>query len=147
MDNVLVDFQSGLTKVDDSVKQQYADDGTGKPHYDDIPGVFSLMDPMPGAKEAVDKLKDTYDVYILSTAPWGNPSAWSDKVTWLKQHFGDLFKKRVFLTHHKDFVQGDVLIDDSPKNGACDFQGEWIHFGQGRFENWNSVVEYLLNNK
>ena len=145
MDNVLVNFQSGLDKVDEAIKQQYADDGTGKPHYDDIPGIFSLMDPMPGAKEAVDKLKDAYDVYILSTAPWGNPSAWTDKVTWLKQYFGDLFKKRVFLTHHKDFVKGDILIDDNSKNGACDFQGEWIQFGTEPFQDWFSVVTYLLN--
>ena len=53
MDNVLVDFKSGLDRVAPEIKAQYDDDGTGKPHYDDIPGLFSLMDPMPGAIEAV----------------------------------------------------------------------------------------------
>lgn len=28
---------------------------------------------------AVHKLAAVYDVFILSTAPWKNPSAWSDK--------------------------------------------------------------------
>lgn len=46
MDNVLVDFKSGLDRVSDQVKQQYSSDQQGKPHYDDIPGIFALMDPM-----------------------------------------------------------------------------------------------------
>jgi FMN phosphatase YigB (HAD superfamily) len=37
MDNVLVDFQSGLNKVPAATKEMFKDDGTGKPHYDDIP--------------------------------------------------------------------------------------------------------------
>ena len=39
MDNVLVDFQSGLNRVPEAIKDEYADDGTGKPHYDDIPHI------------------------------------------------------------------------------------------------------------
>lgn len=145
MDNVLVDFKSGLDKVDESVKACYRkktpDD---KDRVDEIPGIFSLMDPMPGAIEAVHKLSEVYDVYILSTAPWGNPLAWTEKVLWLMNHFGDLFKKKVIITHCKDFIQGDYLIDDSPNNGACNFQGEWIHFQSNRFPNWHSVLDYLL---
>ena len=41
MDNVLVDFKSGLDQVSEEEKAKYADDGKGKPHYDDIPGIFS----------------------------------------------------------------------------------------------------------
>ena len=48
MDNVLVDFQSGLDQVSEEVKAQYADDGNGEPFYEDIPGLFALMKPMPG---------------------------------------------------------------------------------------------------
>ena len=43
MDNVLVDFQSGLDQVSEEKKAEYADDGKGKPHYDDIPGLFFLL--------------------------------------------------------------------------------------------------------
>ena len=50
---------------------------------DEIPGLFGKMDPMPGAIEAVRTLAEEYDVFILSTAPWRNQSAWSDKVTWV----------------------------------------------------------------
>lgn len=83
MDNVLVDFQSGLDRVPSAVKAEYADDGTGEPHYDEIPGIFSLMDPMPGAIKAMQELNKFFDLYILSTAPWLNPSAWCDKLEWV----------------------------------------------------------------
>ena len=70
-----MNFESGLEQVDAEIKSQYAD----RP--EDIPGLFSLMKPLPGAIEAVNLLAQHYDVFILSTAPWQNPSAWSDKLT------------------------------------------------------------------
>ena len=80
MDNVLVDFQSGLNRVTEAITTEYDDDGTGKPHYDDIPNIFSLMDPMPGAIAAMQELSKYFELYILSTAPWHNPTAWYDKL-------------------------------------------------------------------
>ena len=50
MDGVLVDFESGLNKVDDAVKEQY------KGRLDEIPGLFALMEPMAGAIEVVKLL-------------------------------------------------------------------------------------------
>lgn len=143
MDNVLVDFQSGIDKLEETTKQAY------EGHIDDVPGIFALMDPMPGAVEAVQKLRERYDPYILSTAPWNNPTAWIDKLNWVKKHFGggegDVFYKRLILSHHKDLVHGDYLIDDRPhKCGADKFSGEVIHFGSNKFPDWDAVVEYLM---
>lgn len=145
MDNVLVDFRSGLDQVSAEEKARYEDDGTGKPHYDDIPGIFSLMSPMSGAIEAVHKLAEKYDVFILSTAPWKNPSAWADKLSWVTRFFGDVFYKKMILTHRKDLCKGDYLIDDRGKNGTSEFEGEWIHFGSERFPDWDVVLKYLLD--
>ena len=103
------------------------------------------MDPMPGAIEAVKLLSEHYDVYILSTAPWKNSSAWSDKITWIIKHFGELFKKRVILTHCKNLCHGDFLVDDRGKNGASEFAGEWIEFGSAFYPGWEDVVDYLLD--
>jgi len=148
MDNVLVDFQSGLDQIDAATKAKYID-ANEKPHYDDIPGIFSLMKPVDGAIEAVKTLAKVYDVYILSTAPWNNPSAWSDKVKWVKKQFGDdennPFYKRMIITHRKDLCEGDILIDDRGKNGTSEFKGEWIQFGSRRFPDWSSVKQYLLD--
>lgn len=151
MDNVLVDFQSGLNRVPEAVKAEYADDGTGKPHYDEIPGLFSLMDPMPGAIEAMKELNKFFDLYILTTAPWHNPSAWSDKLEWVQRYFGkgddSIFYKRLIISHHKDLNRGDFLIDDREKNGAKEFKGELISFGSAKFPDWPAVVTYLCTHQ
>ena len=139
MDGVLVDFKSGIDRLSEEEMCEYGD------NLDNVPGIFSRMDPIPGAIEAVHRLSEYYDVYILSTAPWNNPTAWNDKIDWLKRHFGDLFKKRVMLTHCKNLCDGDYLVDDNPKNGASEFPGEWIHFGSEIFPNWESVTNYLIS--
>ena len=78
MDNVLVDFRSALPLRAGRGAREYAG------HLDDVPGIFSLMTPMPGALVAFSELATLFDTYILSTAPWDNPTAWSDKLTWVK---------------------------------------------------------------
>ena len=138
MDGVLVDFQSGIDKLSEEVKKEY------EGRLDEVPGIFSLMDPMPGAINAVHKLAKHYDVYILSTAPWNNPTAANDKVAWVTRYLDDVFHKRMVITHCKNLCEGDFLIDDREKNGAGQFEGEWIHFGSARFPDWDSVLEYLL---
>ena len=139
MDNVLVDFPSALEILDEQTKQQFAD------HLDDVPGIYNYMKPVQGAVEAFNDLADRYDVYILSTAPWDNPSAWSDKLQWVKRHLGKKAYKRLILTHHKNLNKGDILIDDREKNGAANFKGELILFGSGKFSNWDKVRKYLLS--
>lgn len=137
MDNVLVDFPSGIKRLDEKLRESY------KGNYDDVPGIFALMDPVPGAIEAYHWLCDHFDTYILSTAPWKNPSAWQDKLLWVQKHLGDIAYKRLILTHHKDLQQGDFLIDDRPNNGVEKFSGEWIRFGSGDFPDWEHVIRYL----
>ncbi len=137
MDNVLVDFQSGIDRLDEETLLAY-------PERDEVPGIFALMQPKQGAVEAFHKLAPLFDTYILSTAPWDNPSAWSDKLHWVKEHLGEPAKKRLILTHHKNLNLGDFLVDDRLKRGVDRFQGEHIHFGQGQFHGWTEVLGYLL---
>lgn len=138
MDNVLVDFPSGIERLSLEIQKQYEGD------LDEVPGIFALMDPIPGAIEAFRTLSIHFDTYILSTAPWKNPSAWSDKVLWAQKYLGEHAHKRLILSHHKNLNDGDFLIDDRLKNGVDKFKGEHIHFGQPGFMDWNSVVSYLL---
>ena len=140
MDNVLVDFKSGIAKLSKDVQDEY------EGHLDDVPGIFSLMKPMEGAIDAFNKLSqlEKYDVYILSTAPWDNSTAWSAKVEWVKKYLGVHGYKRLILSHHKNLNAGDYLIDDRTKNGADKFIGEHIHFGQDKFLTWNEVLDYLI---
>ena len=98
---------------------------------------------MPGAIDAFKELSQRFDTYILSTAPWENPSAWSDKLLWVKENLGEIACKRLILSHHKNLNRGDYLVDDRTKNGAEKFQGELVLFWSDEFENWEVVVEYL----
>ena len=138
MDNVLVDFSSGIKRLNSVVREQYNDD------IDDAPGIFALMDPMDGAIEAYISLSQKYDTYILSTAPWKNPTALNEKLQWVKKYLGEHAYKRLILTHHKNLNKGDYLIDDRTKNGAAEFEGEHIHFGAEKFPDWASVLSYLM---
>lgn len=139
MDNVLVDFESALLTINQNTLEKYA----GK--LDEIPNVFSLMQPMNGAIEAFNILSEHFDVYILSTAPWHNPTAWHDKLIWVQKHLGEKAYKRLILTHNKHLNIGDYLIDDRLKNGVDKFTGFHIHFGSSDFPNWDSVVNFLLH--
>jgi 5'-nucleotidase len=144
MDNVLVDFRSGMSACDPALLEQF------KECPDEIPGLFGLMQPMPGAIAAYNELSELFDTYILSTAPWKNPTAWSDKLEWVKRHLGALAYKRLILSHNKHLSRGHYLVDDRPNNGAEAFGDvpgqEWIHFGHGHHKDWPEVVAYLIEN-
>jgi Uncharacterized protein conserved in bacteria len=145
MDNVLVDFQSGIDQLSAEILKEY------EGRLDEVPQIFSLMKPLSGAVEAVKLLSQHFDVYILSTAPWKNISAWSDKAAWVQKYFGDekesVFHKRLIISHHKNLNKGDYLIDDRTKNGAGEFCGELIQFGSELFPNWEIVTKYLINER
>jgi len=70
LDNTLVDFAARLPGIHPAILERYQD------AYDEIPGIFALMPPVTGAIEAFRELATLFDTYILSTAPWRNPSAW-----------------------------------------------------------------------
>jgi 5'-nucleotidase len=137
MDNVLVDFKSAFKYVSPQVLEKHRQDP------DNIPGIFALMSPMPCAVESYHELAEKFETYILSTAPWNNPSAWSDKLAWVKNYLGAPVHKRLVITHHKNLLRGDFLIDDQKKNGAEHFEGQLIQFGSELFPDWAAVMQYL----
>jgi len=137
MDNVLVDFNSGIKKLN-------LDPNTND--LDEVDGIFSYMTPLKGAIEGYNRLVELgHDVYILSTAPWENSSAWSDKLIWVKKYIGENAKKRLILSHNKNLNKGDFLIDDRLANGAGEFEGTLIRFGNEDFPNWDMVINYFEN--
>lgn len=138
MDGVLVDFQSGIDQLTPGELIEYSG------RLDEVPHIFSKMKPYPNSQAAVELLIKCFDCYILSTSPWENPTAASDKQNWIKKYYPKIFHKRMILSHRKDLLMGDYLIDDRDARGAKDFEGEWIHFGSEQFPNWNTVVSYIL---
>ena len=135
MDGVLVDFPTALDK-------RGLSRDTKDPEL--IPGLFAEMDPIPGSLEAFRELvRRGHDVYILSTAPWGNETAWGDKCGWVKKHLGDVASKRLILSHHKHLLMGDVLVDDRKKRGAGAFHGVHIPYGTKMFPDWETVLKEI----
>ena len=160
MDNVVVNFQSGIDRLSEQVLSDHISraglNAEGQPNnLDDVPGIFGLMDPIQDAIESVTELSKIFDLYILSTSPWDNPTAWSDKISWVRKYFGadesSPVYKRLILSHHKNLNDGHFLVDDREANGAKEFGlrpgSEHIHFGKGDFLGWESVVQYLKDRK
>lgn len=149
MDGVLVDFGKKVNEIDldDTISMHF------KKSPDEIEGVFRDLEPLKNAVKSVIKLHESgkYDLFIATTAPWNNPSSFSDKRIWIEEHFGEIFKKKMFITHRKDLLMGDYLIDDRLANGAADFKGELIHFGWNYetqswndYKDWDSVLKKLM---
>ena len=138
MDGVLVEFNSGINKLSETLKADYIN------KYDEAPGIFALMDPIKGAIDAFNKLAELFDIYILTASPWLNSTALQDKREWVEKHLGEKAKKRLIFSHHKNLYKGQFLIDDREANGVKEFEGEHIHFGTQKFANWEKVLKYLI---
>lgn len=142
MDGVLVDFGWGVRNSPFMQKEPDRWDG----RVDEIPGIYRDLPPVKGAVEAVKQIHESgkFDMNVATTNSWGNPYGATDKRFCIEKHFGDIFYKKLTITHGKDLLKGHYLIDDRLKNGAAAFGGEHIHFGTTLFPDWNSVLNYLL---
>lgn len=139
LDGVIADFESAIKTH--PLRNQAPFDI----HPDTIPNIFLNLSTIPGAFDAVNKLlcDIRFEIYFLSTAPWNNPSAWTDKRLWLEMLFGEKINRRLILTHRKDLLKGDILIDDRPNNGAENFEGKILKFASLEFPDWNSILKEL----
>jgi 5'-nucleotidase len=143
MDGVLVDLEANIQeffKFNPTQTTKY------KNRPDLIPNLFLDPPPIKGAIEAVNKLNESgkFELFIATAAPWGNVESAAHKRIWIEKHFGDLFKKKMFITHRKDMLMGHYLIDDRITNGAGEFVGEHLHFGTESCPDWNAVLTKLL---
>jgi 5'(3')-deoxyribonucleotidase len=76
-----------------------------------LKGFFEDLPIIEGSYNAISKLSEKYDIYFLSTSPWSNIYASSEKRIWLEKHFGDLAFKKLILSHNKGLLKGAYLID------------------------------------
>jgi len=76
---------------------------------------FFDIPPIPGAVEAIKKLRDYYDIYIVTTPYLGANDPFKDKHNWVLKYLKFL-KENMILTSHKELICGDILVDDRPPN-------------------------------
>ena len=134
MDGVIADFE----KASNEFQRIH-----GKTNRPDKWVDYRNLDVIEGAIEAVAKLNADHEVFIASTPPWTRPEVWGHKREWIGEHFAYL-KRKIILTHRKDLLIGDILIDDSRYRGQPDFQGEWFWFNKNwNNKNWEACMEWI----
>ena len=141
---VYIDMDGVLCDFDKRAKELEENEGIKGHRLFKHPSAYKDLEPIDGAIDAWHALQEKYETYILSTPPWSNPDAWSEKRKWVEQFFGKSANKKLILCHNKGIVKGDFLIDDRIANGVADFDGEHIHFGQEGAENWAVILKNLL---
>lgn len=82
------------------------------------PGAFINLPVIPGAQEAVARLEKYFNVYLLTTQYYGNPTCVHEKHVWLQRHFPSIADNGIY-TKHKPLVAGAVFVDDRPVNLAA----------------------------
>jgi 5'(3')-deoxyribonucleotidase len=76
------------------------------------PGFCADITPQPGAREAVTRLSEIGDVYIV-TSPWDSSPTWMhERTQWVARHFPNIGRRRVIQTAQKHLIRGDVFVDD-----------------------------------
>jgi len=137
MDDVLCDFMLNFTKA----KQ----DNPAEKWPQSKKGFWINLPPIENAISSVEKLKDKYDVYILTAPSVYNPVCYSEKREWIEKYLGFEMCHKLIISPNKALNKGDYLIDDYTEGKGQDlFEGELIHFTSDQFSTWKKVCDYLL---
>ena len=138
---IYVDMDGVIADFDKAAKEG------GWTYRPDLKVDFRNLDIIPGARDALIRLNQDFDIFIATTPSWDRPDTWGHKREWLEEHFPWLEKKLIF-THRKDLLIGDILIDDTRWRGQPDFQGDWYWFNQDwDTRNWKACLEWIYKNK
>lgn len=114
------------------------------------PGFFRTVPVMEGAVEAVKKLMDKYEVYIVSAAI-EFPQSLTEKLEWLQEHFPFITWRYIIFCGDKSIINTDFMIDDHIRN-LDTFKGKGLMFNafhnvkynhHTRVNNWDEVVKLL----
>ncbi|RFZ84609.1 5'(3')-deoxyribonucleotidase [Mucilaginibacter terrenus] len=111
------------------------------------PNFFRTLKVMDGAVEALQKLNEKYEVYIVSAA-MEFPLSLGEKLAWLNEHFPFISWRNIIFCGDKSIINTDYMIDDHLRN-LDNFKGKTIMFhafhnvsysNHVRVNNWNEVL-------
>lgn len=115
-------------------------------------GFFRNAAVIKGSVEALEKLNQTHDLFIVSAAT-KFPNSMAEKQEWLLEHFPFITWQQIVFCGTKEIIKGDIMIDDHFKN-LDKFYGQTILFsqphnvnriekGHNRVTNWKEIMELL----
>ena len=132
MDGVISNFEKGTENLNPKEKKR-----------PDLHVNYRNLEIIPGAKLALNTLIVDFDIFIASTPPWTRPEVWKHKREWIEENFPYL-KRKLILTHRKDLLIGDILIDDTRFRGQPDFKGKWFWFNNDwPNRDWQACLEWI----
>lgn len=114
--------------------------------------VWSRVSLIPGARETLDKLiAEEHEVFIVTASSMNTiGKKWREVIS---KFLPMIRQENIIVTHRKDLINGDVLIDDAPFNfdggdyfcilfDAPHNRGEESS-GFVRVSNWDEAYEYI----
>ena len=135
MDGVLADFYGAFRQKKSQDKTiEYPQSKTG---------FFESLDPIKNAIDAYNHLDKHFDVWVLTAPSVLNPLCYTEKRLWIEKHLGIDRCHKLIIAPDKSLLKGDYLIDDTITKGQTEFEGELIHFGQEKFKDWYSIIEFF----
>ena len=96
--------------------------------------------PASSMLKALEMLIESYQVYIVCSAPTNRHAYLSEKQIWVEQYVSTLAHDHVVFTNRRDMLLGDYLVDLAP---AKDFMGARLAFGSDEFKTWEDVIVYF----
>ena len=123
MDGTVADFDGAMKADLESLRSPGEDPTLDEQAYEDIPhiqarrrlikltpGFWRNLKPIKLGFEVVDVLRVVgFEMHVLTKGPIRTPSAWEEKVEWVKQHLPDT---PITITMKKQLVYGRALVDD-----------------------------------
>lgn len=94
---------------------------------------------MPDAIESFNKLKQHYDVWILTRTSFNNIHCFTEKAQWVLDYLGFDVLEKTILCGDKSLLKGDYLIDDNGQHGQPQFEVSGLNLVQK-----NSQIGFLL---
>lgn len=163
MDGVLADVYKPLINAEYTIKgiEKAEQDLNGIEERVAFPSLRSIVNGnhffrhvpvMCGSREGLFYLNERYEVRIVSSAMEFDDCL-DDKRNWLKEHFPFIGWKQIILCGTKQGIEGDMMLDDHPKNLDY-FHGERYIFSQPhnigvddsaytRVRDWEDIRRFL----
>lgn len=139
MDHCAVDFERGKQEW----LAQFPDEKLPHSHLQ----FWINLKPMPGFLESLERLEETFDVYLLTAPSLRNTTCWTGKAIWVFNNLGYKYLSKLIQSYDKGQFSGAYLIDDGNQNGQDRYNGEHIQFGHSEeFSTWQGVINYINRN-